>query len=1186
MFFLNYIFYFYNIYKKECEKTNLAMSSKFLSGSVTAEGLTDGSADIYVKSVTVADLTSNKAIKSDGSGELKSTNLEISDVNNLQDQLTQSDVFRYESVGDFNYPLNPGSSLKIDIINEETPENGISIESNTLKDGGITLGSGATVNDISIDGTLSDNSDTKLATQKAVKTYVDNSIAVENLWDRSGTDLTPYTSGDNLKEIGNIEPLNDDSMVIGTTSKKIQDAIFVDENGTTFYTRGLARSQRALRQNSSLIPYTLSSSVSTSIWTVTVTDASGIGFLAFNVGGTVYAHSGPTLSVNATSLAGTDSVPKDVYIYVTYSGGLVLNASNTRPDGVIDNHVDIAYYKAGTVGVSSVTTYSKFEEATAQDELIHQIYNRFFDQGAIYISGMGITATSSDVTIASGKIKVILDQVDTTATQVTVNGLFYVQSGGTYATLTDFSFANYGDGGAIASNKYFNVILGIVNNNGSSRIMAIVQNEPSTEYTSASTAKSDVGNNTVYFPTDAVLKKLFVPVARIILQKTGTGVLQQIDGVNYYLDIRGQQFGSGSSSGGGISDHGNLTGLTDDDHTQYYNTTRLTDGSLTSLGVNMTNDTTSVIQSDGGNSKIAIEALRNSDATNATLNALKLSTKTTGTAGVGIGSSLSFELENSVGSQVSSGSISSDFTSVTPGDEQARFTIKLASDGSLFNGLVMTASSGDSLTSTFTGNLISGTIKLSSSTPVIDSIKDEDAMTSDSATALCTQQSIKAYVDTEISSNKIWTQFAGDVYLSSNPTDNLKIDSISEYTTSSGVTIDNVLLKDDNVSANSINTDTINEKTSGNGVTIDGVTMKDYKIEAIGDIYITTGTPDFYLRSNGTGNANINYYHSTSTLKAQFRFDINNILFVNSSGAALMYMSNTTPVYTNTATARAVYINSNGNIGTTSSLTAHKTNISDIGDTSWIYDLKPKIFNRKRKLPDESYDDTKCMPFTEYGLLAEDVVTDHEALADYNWNYDATSDTFTKSNLYGIKGNQVVFPLLKEFQRRNQALEILPDGTLKALPTYDNEVSTGIRDLVIDSSGNIGYQPSRKETKININYTRDYSWVYKLKPVTFNYRKKYKGKYTNNAEKETEYGLIAEDVEKLNKDMCIYNKDGKLIGVNYRKLVTPIIGLVKSLNDELNFVKGGNKKLGVELTNVKMLLNATISKLKIKGVIQ
>lgn len=56
----------------------------------------------------------------------------------------------------------------------------------------------------------------------------------------------------------------------------------------------------------------------------------------------------------------------------------------------------------------------------------------------------------------------------------------------------------------------------------------------------------------------------------------------------------------------------------------------------------------------------------------------------------------------------------------------------------------------------------------------------------------------------------------------------LKVDTISEKTTASGVTIDGVKLKD-----NAVETDTISESTTGSGVTIDGVLIKDGDIPAV-----------------------------------------------------------------------------------------------------------------------------------------------------------------------------------------------------------------------------------------------------------------------------------------------------------------------------------------------------------------
>ena len=68
----------------------------------------------------------------------------------------------------------------------------------------------------------------------------------------------------------------------------------------------------------------------------------------------------------------------------------------------------------------------------------------------------------------------------------------------------------------------------------------------------------------------------------------------------------------------------------------------------------------------------------------------------------------------------------------------------------------------------------------------------------------------------------------------------LQVNTISESTSGSGVTIDGVKLKD-----NIVETDTINEKTSASGVTIDGLLIKDGAIPSIsggGLVHISTDT--------------------------------------------------------------------------------------------------------------------------------------------------------------------------------------------------------------------------------------------------------------------------------------------------------------------------------------------------------
>ena len=101
--------------------------------------------------------------------------------------------------------------------------------------------------------------------------------------------------------------------------------------------------------------------------------------------------------------------------------------------------------------------------------------------------------------------------------------------------------------------------------------------------------------------------------------------------------------------------------------------------------------------------------------------------------------------------------------------------------------------------------------------------------------------------------------------------------------------------------------------------------------------------------------------------------------------------------------------------------------------------------------------------------------------------------------------------------------------------------------------------------KINIADVTDVSWLYNLKAKTFNFRKKTVdavtgvNTYLNEAEDEKVYGLLAEDVETINKDFCFYDKDSEgndvLAGVTYSQLITPLLKAVQDLKKENDDLK-------------------------------
>jgi hypothetical protein len=119
---------------------------------------------------------------------------------------------------------------------------------------------------------------------------------------------------------------------------------------------------------------------------------------------------------------------------------------------------------------------------------------------------------------------------------------------------------------------------------------------------------------------------------------------------------------------------------------------------------------------------------------------------------------------------------------------------------------VVTLSAG---TLTITGLTTFASLKGTGAVTVTN-ILDEDNMASDSATALATQQSIKAYVDSQVGTVDTLSEILAIGNTSG--ANNLIIDNgqaittntINETTAASGVTIDSVLLKDDGVNATNL----------------------------------------------------------------------------------------------------------------------------------------------------------------------------------------------------------------------------------------------------------------------------------------------------------------------------------------------------------------------------------------------
>ncbi len=116
-------------------------------------------------------------------------------------------------------------------------------------------------------------------------------------------------------------------------------------------------------------------------------------------------------------------------------------------------------------------------------------------------------------------------------------------------------------------------------------------------------------------------------------------------------------------------------------------------------------------------------------------------------------------------------------------------------------------------------------------------------------------------------------------------------------------------------------------------------------------------------------------------------------------------------------------------------------------------------------------------------------------------------------------------------------------GTISALPTYNITVGATNRALYIDNTGSIGYLSSSKRYKTSIVSMEDVSWLYSLRPVNYILK--------NDNTKQKQYGLIAEEVDLINKSFVSYNNSGTPETVSYQLLITPMLKAIQQQQEEI-----------------------------------
>lgn len=105
------------------------------------------------------------------------------------------------------------------------------------------------------------------------------------------------------------------------------------------------------------------------------------------------------------------------------------------------------------------------------------------------------------------------------------------------------------------------------------------------------------------------------------------------------------------------------------------------------------------------------------------------------------------------------------------------------------------------------------------------------------------------------------------------------------------------------------------------------------------------------------------------------------------------------------------------------------------------------------------------------------------------------------------------------------------------LGAYTGNVGATFSDVFADNTGKIGYVASSARYKENIEDMESVNWLFALRPVNFT--------YTTDQEQNMQYGLIAEEVEKVKPDFVRYDKEGRPETVSYSSLISPLLKAVQ-----------------------------------------
>lgn len=181
------------------------------------------------------------------------------------------------------------------------------------------------------------------------------------------------------------------------------------------------------------------------------------------------------------------------------------------------------------------------------------------------------------------------------------------------------------------------------------------------------------------------------------------------------------------------------------------------------------------------------------------------------------------------------------------------------------------------------------------------------------------------------------------------------------------------------------------------------------------------------------------------------------------------------------------------------------------------------------------------------------------------YNAGLSSNAFSNSIAIGSSVNAT----------NNDQVRLGPSSiqTLYCMGAFNGVVGQTNVDLFVDNTGKIGYVSSSARYKENISDMDEVEWLYHLRPVNFN--------YISDETNSNQYGLIAEEVEKVNADFVHY-RNGQPETVSYSQMISPMIKAIQEQNTVIEQLKSEIEVMKTERQEMLSRLEALESSSKFK----